>query len=437
MINNDTIYALSSANGKAAIALFRISGNNCEEILSNLTNIKKIIPNKTTLVKVYKDKKKLELADSGLITFYKSPKSYTGEDLIELSVHGGFSTIKIITNTLSKTNLCRIAEPGEFTRRAFENNKLDLTQVEAVADLINAKTEFQRKQALGQLDGFMGKKLNLWTNKIKKLLAIVETAIDFSEEEIPNNLIAKNKEQTKNIIKEIKIWINDKGYGENIRNGFNIAILGKPNVGKSSLINRLANRELAIVSEIPGTTRDIIELDYDIKGLPVIFYDTAGLRETYEKIEKIGVIKAINKTKNSSINLILITSIDEINEYNTKFDNIIFIQTKIDIYDKILKENIVHLSSKTGEGVEKLLDVIYNSLMIAKESPENIYVSRERHRNLLEKSCKCLKNSVESSEIDIIAEEIRESLKYISKITGKYDIDEILDIIFNEFCIGK
>ena len=279
MYKINTIYALSSANGKSAVAVFRISGENCIKILKKYTKIKNIRHNKPMLLNFYKNKQKEILVDKCVINYLKEPNSYTGEDCIEISTHGSQAVLKSMLQTLGNSKLCRIAEPGEFTRKSFENDKMDLTQAEAVADLISAETEAQKNQALGHLEGNFIKIINSWSQKIKNILANAEATIDFSDEEIPNNLIKKIKKETQKLINEINKYLDDNKVGENIRSGFKIMILGKPNTGKSSLINYLAKRELAIVSKTPGTTRDLIELNYDIKGLPVIFYDTMRVRE--------------------------------------------------------------------------------------------------------------------------------------------------------------
>ena len=438
MLNKETIYALSSATGKSAIAVFRISGKNCLKIAKKTMSVNKIKPRTATVVNIYTNKIKQKILDKGIITFFKRPKSYTGEDMIEISVHGGGAVIQKLSKTLNETKLCRPAEQGEFTRRAFENNKLDLIQVESIADLINSETDAQREQALEHLGGGLSKKINKWTKKIKKILANIEAAIDFPEDDIPLGIINTNKEQTENIIKELNYFLNDNNYGERIRSGFKISILGKTNTGKSSLINYLAKREIAIVSKIPGTTRDIIELRYDIKGLPITFYDTAGLRKTNRKIEKIGVNKAIKSSKNSNINLVLLKNDKEINIYQKKLKNIVFARAKCDILsNKKISKNISFFSSKNGKGIDDLLDILHSKLISQNNFVENIHISRERQRKLLENCLKCLKISINIDQLDIMAEEIRQSLIYLSKISGNYDIEEILDLIFDEFCIGK
>ena len=438
MLTDETIYALATVSGKSAIATFRISGKNTVKIIKLISLIKKIEIKKIKLTKIFTNKKKNEEADLATIIFYKSPKSYTGEDLAEITVHGSPAIIKEMYGMLYNTGLCRLAYPGEFTRRAFENNKIDLIQAEAVIDLINAETREQRIQASKQLSGKFGSKINKIYNNIKRVLANQEAMIDFSEEEIPNNLNEKNKEQTENIIKEITSMLDDRKIGENIRDGFAISILGKPNTGKSSLINYLANRELAIVTKKPGTTTDIIELRYDLKGLPVVFYDTAGLRKASNTIEKIGIRKAIERSDKSSINLVIIKNKKEINEYVNKFKNILFIQSKIDIVKKpILSNSVLHISSKTGRGINILLDKIHKKIYLEPGKRDNVFVSRERHRQILANVNKCLVKSLSVEQIDIRAEEIRTAMKNLSKITGNNNVDEILDIIFNDFCIGK
>ena len=438
MIKKDTIYALSSGNGKSAVAVFRISGLNSLKIIKNLTKIKKINPRRPLLSKIYKNSLKKTPIDNCVITFMKAPKSYTGEDCVEISSHGGNAVISSILESLGKSKLCRIGEPGEFTRRAFENNKLDLTQVEAISDLVNAETESQRIQALSQLDGNFSKKIQKWSNEILNKLANIEAAIDFSEDEIPKNLIKNNKKAIKKITEEIKTYLDDNKTGELIRSGVRIAILGSPNTGKSSLINYLAKRELSIVSKIKGTTRDVLELNFDIRGIQMIFCDTAGLRAPKNRIEEYGIKKALETGKKSYINVILIKKKEEIEKYNKIFENILFVQSKNDKKNiKNLGKKVIKISSKNGFGINVLLDKIYNKINTSNNPYSNPRITQERHRQLLNLTLENLLESNKIDQIDLIAEEIRSASSNISKITGKNDIDDILDIIFNDFCIGK
>ncbi len=438
MNKNNTIYALSSVYGKSGVAVFRISGENCIKIINKFTKIKKPKDRKACLVKLYKNKKNNEIIDKALLTYFKGPKSYTGQDCIEISTHGSPAIINLFYKELNKSKLCREAEPGEFTKRSFENNRLDLTQVEAVSDLINAQTESQRNLALSHLEGNFSKKIKDWAKRIKNILANSEALIDFNEDEVPTKIIEKNTKNTKKIIKEIRKYLNDENAGEKIRTGIKIAIIGKPNTGKSSLINYLAKRDIAIVSNIPGTTRDIIELNYDIGGIPVIFYDTAGLRKSSKKIENLGILKSIEKSKLSDINIVIIEKSKEMLIYRNKINNIIFVQSKIDQKrKKIQNKSVIKISSKTGYGIKTLINTVYKSIKIKRNSYDNPYVSRERHRIQLNLSLEALEKSLLCDQIDIKSEEIRKSYINISKIYGKYDIDEILDVIFNDFCIGK
>ena len=405
---------------------------------SILNLLKKPKDRRACLIKLYKNKKNNEIIDRVLLTYFKGPKSYTGEDCIEISTHGSPAIINALYKELNKSKLCIEAEPGEFTKRSFENNRLDLTQVEAVSDLINAQTESQRNLALSHLEGNFSKKIKNWANDIKHILANAEALIDFSEDAVPHKIMEKNSKKAKKIINEIRKYLNDEHAGEKIRSGIKIAIIGKPNTGKSSLINYLAKREIAIVSNIPGTTRDIIELNYDIRGIPVIFYDTAGLRKSSKRIESIGIVKSIEKSKLSDINIIMVENTREIRKYNIKEKNKIFVQSKTDKkIRKINKKSVIKISSKNGHGITKLINQIYKLIKFKRNSYDNPNVSRERHRNQLILSAEALEKSLKSNQIDIKAEEIRKSYINISKIYGKYDIDEILDVIFNDFCIGK
>jgi len=430
----DTIFALSTPPGKSAIAVVRISGHQAYEFISKISSNMPKNHNQATFNKII-DRQK-NIIDQTITTYFKSPKSFTGEDMIEVSLHGGSAVIKKFVKEISNNSNIRIAEPGEFTRRAFENNKLDLTQVEAISDIVNAQTEIQRKQAISHLSGHFFSKTKKIFDNLKNVLANIEAIIDFSEEELPENLLNNIKEQRENIINTIDQILLGKNFGMSIRDGFTVAILGKPNTGKSSFINNISGRDVAIVTNNPGTTRDFVESFVDIHGLPVRFVDTAGLRKSKNKVEKIGVEKAINLSKDADINLVFIDNITNKNEFSD-FSNVIFIKSKQDLnLSKFSGNGFYNISSKNNYGIYQILEIIKKKLF-EKHPKENEFISRERHVSCLTETKKHLVNSKQTKNIDIFAEDIRLATNALAKLFGTVDIEDILDIIFSDFCIGK
>ena len=430
----DTILALSTPPGKSAIALIRISG-----VLSHRL-VKKIstnMPNKANTSLLNKIKNiNGEVIDQTITTFYKAPKSFTGEDMVEISTHGSRAVIKELIRTLTFKNKARLAVPGEFTRRAFENNKLDLTQVEAVADIVNAETEIQRKQAINQLSGCFFKHSKKIFEGLKKILANIEATIDFSDEDLPEGLFIEIKEQIENNINEIKKILKSANKGISIREGFIISVIGKPNTGKSSFINNISGKEVSIVTNQPGTTRDLVESFIDLGGLPIKFIDTAGIRKPTNLVEKIGIKKAHLISKTSDLNMVFIENIDDIKDFND-IKNPIFIKSKQDLSEEYFR-GVGHynISSKNNYGIDMLVEIIKKK--IYNFSPkENTYVSRERHVKCLEKTIYYLERSRKNKSIDLFAEDVRQALKSFTNIFGNVDIEDILDIIFSDFCIGK
>ena len=434
MTKPKTIFALSTPAGKSAIAVVRVSG---KDAFSAINKISTSMPKKEKQSKINKIiDENGKTIDQTITTFFKKPKSYTGENMVEISLHGGASTTNKLIELLLKNKNLRMAERGEFTRRAFDNNKLDLIQVEAVSDLINSETEIQRRQAINNLEGALSDKTKKIYDDLKKLLANIEAIIDFSDEDLPSNIYLDIKEQKKNILKKLKKIIKNSEVGKKIRNGFVVGIVGKTNVGKSSFINKISNQEIAIVTNEHGTTRDILESYIDLKGLPVRFYDTAGIRKSNNKIEKIGIEKSIKISERSDLNLVFIEKISEIS-YFKKIPNKIYIQSKLDLRKKpIKKRKVFNISSKNGKGIKPLLSKI-SSYLRKKGIIENVFISRERQKNHIKNSIKIIENSLNNKNYDIMAEDIRSSLSEISKIHGNVDIEDILDIIFDDFCIGK
>ena len=308
----ETIFALSTSPGKAALGLIRISGSSSYDFIKKISTNMPKEPNIATFNEIITEEAKI--IDQTITTFFKAPKSFTGEDMVEISIHGSNAVIKKILSILSKIK-ARLANPGEFTRRAFENNKLDLTQVEAIADIVNAETEMQRKQAISHLSGHFFKSTKNIFENLKKALANIEAVIDFSEEDLPENIMNKIKEQIGNNIQSINKILEGASNGISIRNGFLVAILGKPNTGKSSFINNISDKDLAIVTDQPGTTRDLIESFIDIDGYPIRFVDTAGIRESSELVEKIGINKAISTSKEADINIVFIENYNDIDDF--------------------------------------------------------------------------------------------------------------------------
>ena len=351
-------------------------------------------------------------------------------------MHGGNAVINKFINVFKKNKRARLAEPGEFTRRSFENNKLDLTQVEAIADLVNAETEYQRKQAYSQLEGNLTVKTKEIYDELTNTLANIEAIIDFTDEELPKDLLKNIKEQIENTYNKIDSILINNNKGTKIREGFVVGIIGKTNTGKSSFINNISNQEIAIVSNKPGTTRDAIESYIDIKGLPVRFYDTAGIRKHTNTVEKIGIKKSKKISKDADLNLVFINDEQETKDFND-VSNPIFVQSKYDIRKKpIIKSNIMNVSSKTNYGINGLLKVVFKRIS-EKNFAESAYISRERHVECLKKTRYYLEKSKEKKNYDVFSEDIRLAIKEISKIYGKIDIENILDIIFSDFCIGK
>ncbi len=441
-----TIYALSSGPGISGIAVIRISGNKSKIILSEL--IRGSFPKeRVATLKKIKNNKTNEIIDEGIVLWLPGPNTYTGEDMVEFHVHGSKAVISELQNVISNFRGCRLAEPGEFTKLAFQNNKINLIKAESVGDLIAAETELQRKQALRIMTGQSSKKFNLWRQGLIEILGEIEAKIDFPEEDIPSEISEKIKLKSELIKNEIKKTIDDDKIGEIIREGFKIAIIGPPNVGKSSLLNYLSKREAAIVSEKAGTTRDVIEIHMDFDGVPVIISDTAGIRESSDEIESRGVKLAINRAEEADLNIIILDpkTLDFRAFFNNKISNkSIVVINKSDLGPNkinIMKDiDAVSISIKADRNVDKLIEKIKLKLKKQFSKNENVLITRSRHRQHLNECYNHLINFIEkkkSKDFDKAAEDLRLAIRHLGTIVGRVDVEEILGSIFENFCIGK
>ncbi len=423
----ETIFALATQRGKSGIAVFRVSGKGSHKLIKSISSKKKFRTNFASLNNIMDGKK---IVDQTLTTFFKSPKSYTGEDMVEISCHGSISVINKITKTFFKKKM-RLAEPGEFTKRALMNDKLSVLEAETINDLVNAETENQRKIAIGNLSGNLDKLVNEISNKQKKLLADIEAIIDFADEDLPKEIYKNIREQNKNIYKQIENIIKRSSLSRQINNGFTITIIGKPNTGKSSFINYINNKEVSIVTNIPGTTTDLVSSTLDIQGDKYTFIDTAGIRKYKNLIEKIGIERSLESAEKSDLNIVFLKNKEKKNY--SKIKSKIFVKSKYDTNKKKFN-GVQSISSVSGYGIENLIKTISSKLQ--KKPISGPVFSRERHLESLNKSLVLLKN-LDLKEIDIAAENVRRSIIYIDGINQKFDIEKILDIIFSDFCIGK
>jgi len=439
------IYALSSGRGPSGIAIIRLSGKDTLKIAQLISKEKNIKSREVNLLKFY-DPSTNNLIDEGLLLFFQSPNSYTGDDLAEFHIHGSNAVITLFLDVLSKQANCRMAEPGEFTKIAFQNNKIDLLEAESIGDLIHSETELQRQQALRFIQGNASNYYNSLRDKLIKSLAYIEAKIDFAEDDIPDAVLKDVHTAIEEIYKEIKKTLKDQRVGEKIREGFKVSIIGEVNAGKSSLLNLLSKRNAAIVSEEKGTTRDIIEVYLNLDGYPVILADTAGIRESENNIEKKGIELAINRSKESDLNLIIIDNsslqvdkkiLDLINQ-----DSIVVLNKSDLSSDNSgeYKNNGILISVKNNKNIDKLIDLIKDKLSKKIIDTKNILVSRERHRNKLNLCLLELEKFLEkkqSKEIELAAEDLRMATRHLGAIIGKVDVEEILGSIFKDFCIGK
>ena len=439
------IYALSSGRGPSGIAIIRLSGKDTLKICQVITK-ENIIKNKEVNLFKFYDPSTNNLIDEGLLLFFQSPNSYTGDDLAEFHIHGSNAVISLFLDVLSKQANCRMAEPGEFTKIAFQNNKIDLLEAESIGDLIHSETELQRQQALRFIQGNASNYYNSLRDKLIKSLAYIEAKIDFAEDDIPDTVLKEVHTAIEEIYLEIKKTLEDQRVGEKIREGFKVSIIGEVNAGKSSLLNLLSKRDVAIVSDEKGTTRDIIEVYLNLDGYPVILADTAGIRESENNIEKKGIELAINRSKESDLNLIIIDNsstqvdkkiLDLINQ-----DSIVVLNKSDLSSDNSgeYKNNGILISVKNNKNIDKLIDLIKDKLSKKIIDTKNILVSRERHRNKLNLCLLELEKFLEkkqSKEIELAAEDLRMATRHLGAIIGKVDVEEILGSIFKDFCIGK
>ena len=442
-----TIYALASGSGISGVAVIRVSGDNVKRVIKLLTGKELPSPRVATLRKI-NNINTSELIDEGIIIWFPGPESYTGEDMAEFHVHGGKAVILAIQNQISKIENCRLAEPGEFTKLAFQNGKINLLKAESIADLISAETEIQRLQAVKIMQGKSSDKFNELREKLIKILSYVEAKIDFPDEDLPEDKIKQIRNNSSKVLYEIIKILNDQKVGEIVREGFKIAIVGPSNAGKSSLLNNLANREVAIVSEIAGTTRDVIETHLNIDGYPVVISDTAGIRESKDEIEKKGIKLSLKKAEKADLKLVVVDArnIDFSGFLNDLLkENAILVVNKSDLlkeklHSQITKFKHVLISLKKNSNIEKLISEIKNNLKDKFIFDEDILITRERHRQHLMQCSDHLKSFLQKNDkkdFDKAAEDLRLATRHLGMIVGKVDVEEILGSIFNDFCIGK
>jgi tRNA modification GTPase len=428
---SDTIFALSSAPGRAGVAVVRVSGMRAGDAVWALAGAPPA-PRRAAL-RTLRGADGTVL-DQALVLWFAGPESFTGEDVAEFHVHGGRAIVERVLAELAALPGSRPAEPGEFTRRAVEAGKLDLTQAEALIDLIDAQTEGQRRQAVRQYGGALAALIDDWRDRLIGVLAWAEAGIDFSDEELPRDVFAQVREKTLRIKDEIDAHLKDARRGEIVRDGLFLTVIGPPNAGKSSLINALARRDVAIVAETAGTTRDIIEVRLDIGGYAVIVADTAGLRETADAVESEGVRRALARAEQSDLVLLLL---DGTSDAPPPREADLVVWNKADL-PGFRARNGLSLSLKSGDGLDKLLntleEIVAKRLATADEAP---LLTRVRHRHALEQAASALNRAVPAPEPELFAEDLRLAVRAIGWITGRVDVEDLLDVVFRDFCIGK
>ncbi len=442
-----TIYALSSGPGTSGIAVIRVSGIKAKYILESITSGKFPDERVATLKKIINPNTS-ELIDEGIVIWFKGPNSYTGEDMAEFHTHGSKAVVNKLQNIIEQFDDCRIADPGEFTKLAFQNNKINLLKAESIGDLIAAETELQRQQALRIMSGVSSNKFNLWREKLIKILGEIEAKIDFPDEDLPTDISMKLQLNIEEIKTEIEKTLDDDKAGEIIREGFKVAIIGPPNVGKSSLLNYLSKREAAIVSEKAGTTRDVVEVHLDIAGIPIIISDTAGIRDSNDDIEARGVKLAISRAEEADLNIILLDpeNLDFKGFFNDQIeDKSVIVINKSDLGSKhlsMLESNLtpIVISIKENKNIDKLIGEIKSKLKKQFMKNDNVLITRSRHRYHLKECQKHLSSFLQkkdNEDYDKAAEDLRLSIRHIGTIVGRVDVEEILGSIFENFCIGK
>ncbi|MDC3263551.1 tRNA uridine-5-carboxymethylaminomethyl(34) synthesis GTPase MnmE [Pelagibacterales bacterium] len=432
-----TIYAISTAPGTAGLAVIRMSGPRALEALNAIVINKEFTHSKFTKCKFYHPVNHKHL-DSGLAVYFKSPKSFTGEDVVELHIHGGYANTSIVLSALASIKYLRIANQGEFTKRAFINNKIDLTGIEALGDLINSQTEQQHEQALFHMGGSLSKLYLNWRKKLIELTALIEVELDFADEDLPDNISNNLHNKIDLVIAEMESHLGESNKGEILRNGFKIAIIGEPNVGKSSLINLLAKRDVAIVSEIAGTTRDAIEVNLNIAGFPVVIVDTAGLRESNDKIENLGINIALTKIEESNAVIEVFTDPKKI----VSKHNYIPVLNKIDLIDINKKDlgQAIPISVLNNSGIDLLINKIEQIIKNYFPSTSETIPTHVRYKLGVTKIIQSLNNAKDVNLLEspeLVVEELRSGIYEIGRLTGTVDVEEYLEVIFKEFCIGK
>jgi tRNA modification GTPase len=442
-----TIYALSTGPGVSGVAIIRVSGSDTKKVIKALTGKPLPEPRVATLRKINYINTS-ELIDEGLILWFPGPESYTGEDMAEFHVHGSKSVIEAIHKSIASVENSRLAEPGEFTKLAFQNGKINLLKAESIADLVSSETEIQRQQAIKIMNGKSADKFNNLREKLLKILSHIEAKIDFPDEDLSKGILRNIKKISGEVLNEIIKILDDNKVGERIREGFKIAFVGPPNAGKSSLLNYLSNRDAAIVSEVAGTTRDVIETHLNIEGYPVIVSDTAGIRESKDEIEKKGVKLALKTASDADLRIVVIEpkNLNFTGFLKHLFDkNSLLVINKCDLEQITLDEqfkklNPILISIKNNTNIDELILNIKNLLKKNFINRDDILITRQRHRNHLGECAVHLENFSKKNDIedyDKAAEDLRLATRHLGMIVGKVDVEEILESIFNDFCIGK
>ena len=455
LYNNDmsleTIYGLSTLAGKSGVAVIRVSGSNALKIAQSFADIKDIEPNYVKFVTFKSPQNHTKVIDKGLILYFKSPNSFTGEDVIEFQVHGSLAVIKRFLDELNKQkSLCRLAEAGEFSKRAFLNNKIDLASAEGLANLIDAETALQHELAIKQFSGEQSSIYESWRLHLIGVLSKLEALVDFPEDDIPDHVLSEALSEINSLSTKIAEYLSNALDGSIISHGIKVAIVGAPNVGKSTLLNALSKRDVAIVSDIPGTTRDVIEVKLDIGGYSYIVYDTAGIREASDAIEKEGINRSFKTLKGANLCVLMTDLSNQIDDSDADVVNyiknnvpsldVVKIANKADLLaNQYVNEakDLIHISLKNDPKADVVVNYLKSYAEEKFDFTSNNFIANERHRVHLLETIKALNCFSLELPLEISTEYVRIAANELGKIVGKIDIEEVLDSIFSSFCIGK